>query len=294
MKITWDEIENLRDELYRRTQKRQVRTMTQALDFVRSTGFCFAFKAHNSELPCLWHAACGQRNPVYPLHTHHDPYISLVWQAKDELAHTKKVYYGKAIKKRPSIISLEYFPYFYILNRQSLQPDAYLSQYMRGELSREAKMIMDALADNSPLVTADLKIASGFSHPQRRATFDKAMAELQSKMYVVKIAEFYDPFTFLWDLVDKRFADEIETAQSILKDTARKYILKKYFQTVLVASSLSIKRLFNWNLAEVESTLKSLLAEGLIIDDLLIDGEKKAFYASLQILAPAGNKILNE
>lgn len=285
MAITWEKIETLRDETYRRTPQRQVRTMAQALDFVNATGFCFAFKANKSELPCLWHAACGQRNPVYPLHTHHDPFVSLVWQAKDELASTKKIYYGKALKKRPSMISLEFFPYFYILNRQLLQPDAYLADYMRGELSRDAKIIMDALSDNSPQITADLRIASGFSHPQRRAAFDKAMAELQSRMYVVKIAEFYNPFTFLWDLVDKRFADEIKAAPNISQDAARKYILKKYFQTVLVANPVSIQRLFGWERPDIDSALHALLADGWIVDDFLIKDEKKAFYASSQIVA---------
>jgi len=288
MSVTWDEIEALRDETYQRTPKLQVRTMAQALNFVESTGFCFAFKANNSELPCLWHAACGQRNPVYPLHTHHDPFVSLVWQAKDELAHTKKIYYGKAIKKRPSMISLEYFPLFYVLNRHSLRPDAYLADYMRGELALDAKNIMDALSDNSPQITADLRIASGFSHPQRRPAFDKAMAELQSKMYVVKIAEFYDPFTFLWDLVDKRFADEINAAQDISQDSARKRILAAYFQTVLVAKPLSIQRLFAWNRHDIDSALNALVAEGLVSDDLLIDGEKQTFYANSRIFSSSG------
>ena len=88
----------------------------------------------------------------------------------------------------------------------------YVADYMCGQLSSEAKRIMDALLERSPLVTADIKIAAGMAHPNKRAAFDKAMAELQSKMYLVKIGEFYDPFTFLWDLVERRFEDEIQTA----------------------------------------------------------------------------------
>lgn len=279
MPLTRDEIEDLRDQIYRRTPKRQVRTMTQALDFVESTSFCFAFKANNSELPCLWHAACGERNPVYPHHSHHDPYVSLVWSAKDELAHTRKIYYGKAIKKRPTMISLKFFPYFYILPRRSVRPNSYIADYMRGDLSRNAKNIMDALIENSPQITADLKIAGGFSHPQRRAAFDKAMAELQMKMYIVKISEFYDPFTFLWDLVDNRFVEEIEAAQKITQPQARKLILEKYFQIVLVSKPLSIQRLFGWTKPDIDLALSRLLKDGIIRDDFLIKNEKKPFYA---------------
>ena len=170
------------------------------------------------------------------------------------------------------MISLEYFQFFYVLNRHSFRPDAYLADYMRGELGLDAKNIMDALSDHSPQITADLRIASGLSHPQRRAAFDKAMAELQSKMYIVKIAEFYNPFTFLWDLVDKRFADEIKAAQNISRASAGKRILAGYFQTVLVAGPLNIQRLFGWNRVDLNSALNALLADGLISDHLLIDG----------------------
>jgi len=268
----------LRDETFRRTSKLQIRSIAEALDFVNNVGFCFAFKARNSELPCLWHAACGERNPAYPLHTHHDPYIGLVWQAKDILPAGKKIYYGKALKNRPSMISLDYLPFFYRLLDNEGKQDAYLRKYMSGNLSQEAKKIMDALTENSPMVTADLKLASGMARPGKRAAFDRAMAELQMNMFVTKIAEFYEPFTFLWDLFTNRYPDEIKIAGQITKKQARTDILQKYFTINLISHPNEIKRLFGWPKGDIDAVLRHLLDKGSILEDIKIKNEKFTFY----------------
>jgi hypothetical protein len=280
--MTWEEIENRRDRIYCRTPLLQVKSIDEALDFVNQIGFCFAFKANNSELPCLWHAAAGERKPVYPKHVQHDPYIGLVWQAKDDLPHSKKIYYGKALKNRPSMISLEFIPYFYRLSRSSMEPDAYLADYMAGNLSSEAKRIMDAMTENSPQITSDLKIAAGFSNPKSRSAFDKAMAELQMKMYIVKIGEFYDPFTFLWDLVDRRFESELQNVQKVSRQTAIEKILIQYFKIVLIAKAIDIERLFKWPKFEIEEMLDKLVNEDFIQDEFALEDKKGSFFARLE------------
>ena len=89
---TSEQVEEWRDRVHRRTPGRAVGTKRQALAFIESVGFCFAFKAENSELPCLWHAAMGMRNPIMPLHTHHDPGIGFVWEMKDVLPAEGKIH----------------------------------------------------------------------------------------------------------------------------------------------------------------------------------------------------------
>jgi len=279
MKLTLEEIESKRDIRFRRTKYLKVRNEEQALDFVNDVGFCFAFTAKNSELPCLWHAAAGERDPIYPEHTHHDPYISLVWRAKDTLVVKRKIYYGKALKKRPTMISLEYFPFFYTLLERSDNLDAYLTEYMRGELSPAAKRIMDALIEHSPQITADLKLASGFGHPKKRYEFDRGMAELQMKMYVVKIAEFYDPFTFLWELVPKYFAKEIRLSRLDTPAIARKKILMQYFENLLVSNATLIHRLFGWEKGIVVALLEQLVVENILRDDIKVEGTGARWFA---------------
>ena len=277
MSLTWEEIEALRDETFRRTRAQQVRTIAQAEQFINAVGFCFAFKAVRSELPCLWHAAAGERRPAYPLHVQHDPTIGLVWEAKDQLAAAKKVYYGKALKKRPTFISLDFFPHFYKPVHERRGGD-YMTDYRRGGLSRDAKRILEALLERSPQITADLKASAAMSNPDRRAAFDAAMSELQCRMYLVKIGEFYNPFTFLWDLVERRFAEEIAASAAITVEQAREKVLTQYFKLLWAADAKAIERLFGRPPAAVQATLAELSARGDISDRIEIAGEKARFY----------------
>lgn len=278
MKLTIAEIESLRDTRFRRTKALQVRNEDQALDFVDDVGFCFAFTAKNSELPCLWHAAAGERKPVYPEHTHSDPYVGLVWRAKDVLVAKRQIYYGKALKRRPTMISLEYFPFFYTLLERSDSEDTYLAEYMRGELSPTAKRIMDALLERSPQITAELKLASGFAHPKKRYEFDRGMAELQMKMHVVKIAEIYDPFTFVWELVPKHFEKEIKQSRSYSLSQAGRVILNKYFENLIISNATLIQRLFGWEKGIVTELLRQLVEIYMLRDDIEIEGERGRWF----------------
>ena len=279
MKLTWDDIENLRDQTFHRTPALQIRDIDAAESFINETGFCFAFKMNKSELPCLWHAAAGQRFPQYPQRVQHDPFIGLVWTAKDALAAEKKVYYGKALKKRPTFISLEFLPAFYCLQMRKNDAEDYVADYMRGNLSAPAKRIMDAILEQSPMITSELKMASNMANPDNRAVFDRGMAELQSKMYIVKIGEFYDPFTFLWDLFDRRFPAEVEASKEMSEEAARAKIMTRYFQTRWAANEKEIARLFVWAPGDISKTLSGLQEAGVIISGFQPLGEKKGVWA---------------
>lgn len=282
--ITEEQLENWRDHSYWRTPQRQVRDIPAALRFVNDAGFCFAFTARNSELPCLWHAACGERQPQWPEHTHSDPFIGLVWQAKDDLPAQRALYYGKAIRQRPSLISLEYLPAFYRLKAGERGEDRYLADYMAGRLSPAAKRIMEALTERSPQVTAELKLASGYSHPNKRAEFDRGMAELQMGMHLCKIAEFDDPFTFLWELFVIRYQPEVEAARSLSAEEARRQILARYFRKTGAAATEEIRRLLSWPPAEIAATVEQLQQEGIIVP-LRIEGRRQPAWGIPSLLA---------
>jgi len=278
-RLTWEEIERRRDRIYRRRKELRVTSVAEALDFVNQVGLCFAFAARRSELPCLWHAVCGERNPQMPEHIQHDWSIGLVWETKDVLAAERKIYYGKALRSRPSMISLTFFPHFYRARGLRGEADEYLEQYRRGELSPGAKRILDALVRRSPQITRELKSASGLSSPSQRGEFDRTMAELQMKFLVVKVAELYEPFTFVWDLVLRRFAQEVEMARAIEPQQARIGILEKYFATVLVSSETQITRLFGWESEDVREALSVLQAERKVTP-VAIEGEPRGWLLS--------------
>ena len=275
---TWEEIEAWRDRVYRRTPSRAVTTKRQALSFVNETGFCFAFKAENSELPCLWHAACGMRDPLMPEHTHHDPAISFVWEMKNVLPSEGKIYYGKLLKKRPMMVSLEYLPYFYVLSHRTGLRGEYQREFLKERLSVTARDIMDALEDSSPQTTKGLKLATGHLTKSTRVHFDRAMAELQEKMFLVKVAELDDPFTFVWAPLRTAYVREVRVARRFTPETARTRILERYFRNQRVSSVPAIARLFRWDRQAIFHTLGRLVRDGVITTGIKVEGKDHRYY----------------
>lgn len=279
LSYTSEEVERWRDKVHRRSPKLAVRSKAGALRFIENVGYCFAFKAEHSEAPCLWHAAVGMRDVEMPHHTHHDPYLSFVWEMKNILPSERKIYYGKLLKRRPTMVSMEYFPYFYALSERTGAPDEYLDEFHRGRLSPVAKAIMESLADTSPQVTKGLKLATGNHTRGDRATFDKAITELQSKMFIVKVGEHHEPFTFEWAPVHSAFPSVVRKSRKISPEAARHAILERYFKNQLVGTVDAIYRLFGWKKQIVYQSLGRLMEEGVIVSNVKVDGMDSKYYA---------------
>ena len=279
LSYTSEQVEAWRDRVHRRTPGRAVGTKRQALAFIESVGFCFAFKSDNSELPCLWHAAMGMRNPVMPLHTHHDPGISFVWEMKDVLPAEGKIYYGKLIRSRPTMVSLDILPSFYVLAGRSGSKGEAARELRAGRLTGTAYAILEALHDSSPQNTKGLKLATGLHTPGDRLVFDRAMAELQTRMFVVKVAEEVEQFSFVWAPFDRTFPAVVRKARRITEDEARSRILERYFANQLVGTVAGIQRLFRWNRQAIFKTLGALVARGVLRVDVTVDGADHRYYS---------------
>jgi hypothetical protein len=279
---TWDEIERRRDRIHRRRPSLAVNSKRQALQFINDVGYCFAFKSENSELPCLWHAACGMRDPSMPEHTHHDPYISFVWEMKDVLPAEGKIYYGKLLKRRPTMVSLEFLPYFYVLSGRTGMRDEFQKEFLTGRISALARDIMEALDDSSPQVTRGLRLATGTFTREERGSFDKAITELQARMFIVKVGEETDPFSFVWAPFTKAFSPQVRKARRIAPETARQKLLEQYFKNQVIGSVESIQNLFRWGKQTIYQALGKLVQDGMITPNVQIHGTEKRFYAHIE------------
>jgi hypothetical protein len=282
LRYTWEEVERWRDRVHRRLPRLAVKSRSEALSFIQAVGYCFAFKADHSELPCLWHAVCGMRDPVLPRHTHHDPTISFVWEMKDRLPADRKIYYGKLLRHRPTMVSLEYLPFFYALSGRMGGKDEYVTEHRHGRISATARAIMEALEDSSPQVTKGLKLATGKHLSEHRTTFDKAIAELQTKMFIVKVDEEDDPFTFVWAPFTGRFPTQVRKARRVTAEDARYAIGKKYFENQLIGSATTVQRLFRWGKREIFRTIARLLDEGIVTPDVRVEGTHATHYCLIE------------
>jgi hypothetical protein len=278
LSYTHEEIERWRDKVHRRRERLAVRTKEDALRFVNDVGFCFAFKTENSELPCLWNAASGLRTIPSARHRSSDPFLSFVWRMKKILPAEAAVFYSKVLKRRPTMISREFFPYFYTLSQRTGLRDDYQQEYRRGNLSPTAKAIMDALRTSSPQVTRGLRIAVGCETPSSQREFGKAMTELQARFFVVRVAEHYDPFTFEWNTVDRAYPREVRMARKIRPEVARRRVLQKYFENQLVSTVQNIRSIFGWNRQVIFETLGHLIRDGVVVGGAKVSGKDSRYY----------------
>lgn len=267
-RVTPDEIKRRRDFNYRRTPERRVRTVEEARAFVEEVGFCHFWPIKGVELPNLFHAIAGRVRPV-PME-HDDPDISKCWGWKDDALDKKWWYYGKFLRRKATFISLKELPYFYALSENYGSLDDYLQEYEDGLLTAEAKAIYEAILEHGPLDTIRLRREARMSAQSAKSAFERALVELQVglKILPVGIAEAGAwRYAFIYELLPRWFPDIPERARAIGRGEAQRHILRRYLQSVVVATPAQVARLFGWSEAEVKRAAAKLEEAGEIIGD---------------------------
>ena len=108
--------------------RHRVRTKAAALRFVNAVGFCYAFTSGPGELPALFDVLDTRSiNRMW----------SWAWQWKDELASERHLFYGRIVRRKPTLISLAYVPHFFALTGNVGEPDpAHLGKKSRPQQPR--------------------------------------------------------------------------------------------------------------------------------------------------------------
>jgi hypothetical protein len=190
------EIEDYRDERWRREATRQIETAFEAERFIDQVGFTACLADSRRPGPSLYIAVCGRRDAVLPRHVQKDPETSLTWEIKDDLIRRGNVYYAKLAGGKSTFIAQRMVPYFHAVwgIRRAEEPH---------KLSKSAQRILKVLRHEWEMATSDLRDESGI---RDRATFTRALDELQAAMLVIPSAAFYQPkFTYIWTLGVGRF-----------------------------------------------------------------------------------------
>jgi hypothetical protein len=266
-------VEAWRDWTFRRLPLRKVRGEKSALRFVDEVGFCFTLSDFGLPVASLYVAVCGRRHPRWPKHTHHDPEIGLTWELKDRLPAKRLTYYGKLVKGKPTLVSLALLPAFCALVRDGKGSGDYVLDYRQGRMSRAAVAILEAIHDAGPLVTPELRKAVVMRDPDRTADFDRAMAELQRGLWIVKVEEIYDPdFYYRWDLLDNWLPGPVAASLDLARGEAVRRLVAAYLQGAAASQARLVAGLFGLGVAEVESALGSLEKEGRILRERRIKG----------------------
>ena len=245
------EIEDYRDEHWRREGTRQVETALDAERFIEQVGFTACLTDSRRPGPSLYVAVCGRRDAVMPRHLQKDPEASLTWQLKDQLVGRGTVYYAKLARGKATFIAPRMIPYFHAVwgIRKSVE---------KQRLSKDARAVLRVLRNEWELATADLRDESGLKD---RKAFTRAVDELQAAMIVVPSQVIYQPkFTYIWTLAVGQFPDSL--TRRVSRDTALREIARCFLAAAGMTIPGELARVTGLSRPEAGLGNRALVVEG--------------------------------
>ena len=263
--VTPGPLEERRREQFRQRRALRLRSERAAVAFVNAVGFCSTFYRFPEGAACLWEAVAGRANPRWPRRSHHDAGIGLTWELKDTLPARRRVYYGKLVKGRPVLVALDLFPAFYALVRGTQRARNYATEYEAGRLSVTANRLMESLVRESPQYTRGLRAESFMLEPSKTREFERAMAELQQGLWIVKTEERYEPtFSYRWDLLERWLPDAAAEGRRLARAAALDRLQDRYLRGAVYSTPARLARLFTVPRGEVEASLARLERRGTL------------------------------
>src|SRR5580704_4505932 len=194
------EIEEYRDERWRRENTACIETVVQAEEFIERVGFAACLTDARQPGPSLYVAVCGRRDATMPRNVQKDPESSHTWMLKDEVMRRGRVYYAKLARGKAMFLAPRMIPYFKALWGISVRQE-------KRRLSESALKLLRVLRREWEMGTADLRKESGVLDRRR---FTHALDVLQKAMIVVPNEAVYQPrFSYLWGLAAQRFPEEV-------------------------------------------------------------------------------------
>jgi len=273
-----EEIQRRREFNYRRTTERRVQTIEEARQFVEEVGFCHFWPIKDVEMPNLFHAIAGRVREVP--NVHNDPDLGKCWGWKDHSLDKKWWYYGKLLRRRATLVSLEMLPAFYACSENYGDLTDYLAEYEDGKMTAEAKAIYEAILEHGPLDTVRLRREARMSAESAKSRFDRALVELQVGLKVLPIgvaeAGAWN-YAFTYEIVQRYFPELPKQACNVKRNEARHTLLLRYLDNVVAADRAMVAKVFHvlrWTPTELNRTVAKLLEEGTI-QEVRIKGTKK-------------------
>jgi len=278
-----DALAERRRRHFRHVPARRVRSERAALAFVEDVGICSTFYVFAEGLACLWEAVVGRANPRWPRRSHHDAGIGLTWTLKDRLPGGRHVYYGKLLKGRPVLVALDVLPAFYALVRGGQRARSYVAEYEAGRLSLTARRLMDSLMREAPQYTRSLRAEAFMLEPGKTREFERAMAELQRALFIVKTEERYEPsFSYRWDLLERWLPGPVAEGRRLSRERALDRLIGRYLRGAVFSSPALLSRLFSVARAEVDPAVARLVQKGVVSSPVAIEGRPGRWVVSAE------------
>ncbi len=266
-------LEAKRARSFRHLPARRIRSERAAVAFVDAVGVCSTFYRFPEGVACLWEGVVGRERPRWPRHSHHDDGIGRTWALKDSLPARRRCYYGKLLKGRPVLVALDLFPAFYALVRGAQRARDFAAEYRAGRMSATARRLMDSFFRESPQYTRGLRADTFMLEPSKTREFERAMAELQQGLWIVKTEERYEPsFSYRWDLLERWLPDQVAEGRELTRPAALDRLLARYLDGAVYSTSVRMARVFGLGAKETVQAVARLSRAGRVRADVEVPG----------------------
>ena len=266
-------LEAKRARSFRQLPARRIRSERAAVAFGDAVGVCSTFYRFPEGVACLWEGVAGRERPRWPRHSHHDDGIGRTWELKDSLPARRRCYYGKLLKGRPVLVALDLFPAFYALVRGRQRARDFTAEYRAGRMSATAKRLMDSFFRESPQYTRGLRADTFMLESSKTREFERAMAELQQGLWIVKTEERYEPsFSYRWDLLERWLPDQVAEGRSLTRAAALDRLLARYLEGAVYSTPARMARVFGLGAKETAEAVGRLARAGRVRADVEVRG----------------------
>jgi hypothetical protein len=235
-----------------------ISTKRQALGFIGTVGFCYAFTPGPGGLPGLFEVLDTRSDDVR---------WSWAWDWKEALPTAKRAYYGRVIARKPTFISMEFLPSFFALTGNVGEADDYARLYDEGRLSAMGRRVYELVARCGPMTTRQIRAEV---EPNRRgssARLLRALAELQNLFLLARIGEVGDNpgnYAYVWDAFVRWLPDVVAGAAGITHRVAAAAVLGQYVRIAGAPRPADAAALFAWGPHVLATAIADLQDRGVL------------------------------
>jgi hypothetical protein len=249
----------------------RVRNAGQLVQLIDALGFAFAFTLRTGDAPipaCFDHLSTNDTNRKW----------NWMWVWKDELPEAKKLYYGSLLARKPTFVSLKLLPTFYATFGRAGEPDDHMEDVRAGRLSDVGRRIIEFLGQNGETQTKRMRAELGITSKEGRATYGKAIDEVQRLMYVARVravGEGREDYNYTYDLFARRYPEAVKAAERLGSADATAALVSRTLDLAGALTEKQLLRLFEWD----EALARRAIAR--------LEGERKLVRASGALVLPA-------
>lgn len=251
-------LEQLLDKHRQRlARQHRVRSAEQLVELVDALGFVFAFTgAEGLPVPALFdHLATSDTDRKW----------GWVWGWKDELGAAKRVYYGPALAKKPTFVSLAVLPVLYATFGRAGEIDDHVEDVRAGRVSDLGRRIVEFTSQRGESQSRRMRAELGITSGEGKREYDRALDDVQRLMYVTRVkavGEGREEYNYTYDLFVRRYPEVVRAAERLSSAQARERILRQALELAGALSRRQALKLFDWSDADLDRAAAALERTG--------------------------------